>query len=158
MCLPTRLGLIPKTEQGNQRYWCWMLQLFELAKREKHKTQTELLNGQNIAIYILFNSSFFLAVGVLVSLLATLWECLSLAREDLETECFDSTCISVFFGFVALWTTLCVSLFTGVRMSEGIIVFEEFVVTHLSLLASFSLENVSGDKTLKHFPSQDCLT
>lgn len=89
--------------------------------------------------------------------LATLCECLSLAREDFEAECFDSISNSTFFGFVALRTTLSVSFFRGEMMSEGINEFEEFGMPSPFLLA-FSLANVSGDKALKHFPSQDCFT
>lgn len=118
---------------------------------------SKLWNGQNIAVYILFNCNFFLAVGVLMPL-AILCECLSLAREDLEAECFDSISNSTFFGFVALQTTLSVSCFRGEVRSEEINEFEEFGMPLPFLLAAFSLENVSGDKGLKHFPSQDCFT
>lgn len=90
--------------------------------------------------------------------LAPLCECLSLAREDLEAECFDSISNLTGFGFVALRTTLSVSFFRGEMVSKGINEFEEFRMPPPFLLASFSLENMSGDKVLKHFPSQDCFT
>lgn len=107
--------------------------------------------------YVLFNSNFFLAVGFLMPL-ATLSECLFLEREDLEAECFDSISISTFFVFVALEPAFLVSFFAEEMISEGTKELKEFGMPSSFLLASFSLENVWGDKALKHFPSQDCFT